>query len=446
MKLEKKLENFIEKHKLFASTDKIIVACSGGCDSVLLSILLHQIKYKIVLAHCNFQLRGDEANADEEFVKQLAKQLNIEFYSTKFDTEKYATEHKLSTQQAARNLRYDWFENLRNELQFDKIATAHHLNDSIETTLINLIRGTGIAGLTGISAKNKNIVRPILFATRNELEVYAAENNIQFRTDSSNLNDDYTRNKIRHQIIPILQTINPSFETTMQKNIERFTATENIFNASIQKKLGSTITQNKNEWLINLKLIHHHFAYSTLLFELLKPFGFNASQADSIVELKELKSGNEYFSEKFRMVLHQSQLIITEKKTENTSVIIVDENETNINLPNINILIEKLNWSTENKIEVDKNIGLIDSKKITYPIVLRHWKQGDYFYPIGMNKKKKKLSDYFTQQKLNTIQKEKTWLLCSGDYIVWVVGMRLDERFRVTEQTKQVLKLEIKNN
>jgi tRNA(Ile)-lysidine synthase len=441
-----KLQHFITQHQLFSANEKIIVACSGGCDSVLLSILLHQLNYKIVLAHCNFKLRGDEANEDENFVKQLAQQLNTEFYSVHFDTEKYAQQNKLSIQQAARKLRYDWFEKLLVDLQFDKIATAHHLNDSIETVFINLIRGTGIAGLTGIAAKKNHIVRPLLFATRNELETYAAIHKINFRTDSSNLNEDYTRNKIRHQIIPILQTINPSFETTMQKNMDRFATTENIFTASIHKKIQSAITQNNNEWRINIKLIHHHFAFATLLFELLKPFGFNASQVDSIITAKELKSGNEYFSEQYRMVLHQHQLIITLKNIAHNSVIIVDENEANITLSNSTIGIEKINWSAENKIDAAKNVGLIDAKKITYPLIFRHWKQGDYFYPIGMNNKKKKLSDYFTQLKLNTFQKEKTWLLCSGDYIVWVVGMRLDERFKVTEQSKQVLKLTIKTH
>ncbi|MFM2049241.1 MAG: hypothetical protein RI955_1789, partial [Bacteroidota bacterium] len=324
MNIEKRLIEFIAAQKLFSATEKIIVACSGGCDSVLLSILLHQLNYKIAVAHCNFKLRGDEANEDEQFVKTLAEQLKIDFHVVHFDTEKYAIENKLSIQQAARNLRYEWFEKLRIEIGFDKIATAHHLNDSIETTFINLIRGTGIAGLTGISSRNENIVRPLLFAERNELEEYAKQNSIPFRTDSSNLNDDYTRNKIRHQIIPLLKEINPSFEKTMQKNIERFAATENIFAASIQRKISKAIVKNKTEWRINLKLIHHHFAYSTLLFEMLKPFGFNASQVDSIVEAKELKSGAEYFSEKFRMVLHQHFLIITDNKPKENSVLFIE--------------------------------------------------------------------------------------------------------------------------
>jgi tRNA(Ile)-lysidine synthase len=443
MNIEKRLNEFIVKQKLVSINEKIIVACSGGCDSVVLSVLLHKLNYKIVLAHCNFQLRGDEANGDEHFVKSLAEQLNIDFHVVHFDTEKYASENKLSIQQAARNLRYDWFEKLRLEIGFDKIATAHHLNDSIETTFINLIRGTGIAGLTGISSKNGNIVRPLLFADRKEIEEYATQNNISFRTDSSNLNDDYTRNKIRHQIIPLLKEMNPSFEKTMQKNIERFTTTENIFTASVQKKISKALVQNNNEWRINLKLIHHHFAYSALLFELLKPFGFNASQVDDIVEAKELKSGAEYFSEKYRMVLHQHFLVITENKPIDNSVIFIQQYQEKAELQNELLKIKVSDRQGELKFDDNKNMAMMDFKNITFPLVLRRWKQGDYFYPLGMNKKKKKLSDFFTQQKLSKVDKEKVWLLCSGDYILWVIGMRQDERFKVTEQTKQIIKFEI---
>jgi tRNA(Ile)-lysidine synthase len=439
MNIEKRLNEFIVTQKLFSANEKIIVACSGGCDSVVLSVLLHKLNYKIVLAHCNFQLRGDEANGDEQFVKSLAEQLKIDFHVVHFDTEKYATENKLSIQQAARNLRYEWFEKLRTEIEFDKIATAHHLNDSIETTFINLIRGTGMAGLTGISSRNGKIIRPLLFANRNEMEEYATQNNILYRTDSSNLNDDYTRNKIRHQIIPMLKEINPSFEKTMQKNIERFAATENIFAASVQRKIGKALVHNKTEWRINLKLIHHHFAYSTLLFEMLKPFGFNASQVDDIVEAKELKSGAEYFSEKYRMVLHQHFLIITENKLVDNSVIIIPQNQEKVELPNAILKIKKIDWLAEMKFENDKNIAMIDAKNIVFPLVLRRWKQGDYFYPLGMNRKKKKLSDFFTQQKLSKVDKEKAWLLCSGDYILWVLGMRQDERFTITAQTTKTI-------
>ncbi|MEN9523611.1 MAG: hypothetical protein RL065_1988 [Bacteroidota bacterium] len=443
MNIEKRLNEFIAKQKLFSANEKIIVACSGGCDSVVLAVLLYQLNYKIVLAHCNFQLRGDEANGDEQFVKLLAEQLKIDFHVICFDTEKYAVENKLSIQQAARNLRYEWFEKLRLEIGFDKIATAHHLNDSIETTFINLIRGTGIAGLTGISSKNNKIVRPLLFADRNEIEQCAKQNNISFRTDSSNLNDDYTRNKIRHQIIPLLKEINPSFEKTMLKNIERFTAVENIFEASVHRKINKALVKLGNEWKINLKLIHHHLAYSTLLFEMLKPFGFNASQVDDIVEAKELKSGAEYFSEKYRMVLHQHFLVITENKPIDNSVIFIQQHQEKAELQNELLKIKVSDRLGELKFDDNKNMAMMDFKNITFPLVVRRWKQGDYFYPLGMNKKKKKLSDFFTQQKLSKVDKEKVWLLCSGDYILWVIGMRQDERFKVTEQTKQIIKFEI---
>ena len=232
----------------------------------------------------------------------------------------------------------------------------------------------------------------------------------------------------------------------MQKNIERFTATENIFTASVQRKISKALVQNKNEWRINLKLIHHHFAYSTLLFEILKPFGFNASQVDDIVEAKELKSGAVYFSEKYRMVLHQQVLIITENKPVDNSVIFIQQQQEKVELNNESLKIKLMDWHTDLKFDDNKNIAMMDLKNITFPLVVRRWKQGDYFYPLGMNKKKKKLSDFFTQQKLSKVDKEKVWILCSGDYILWVMGMRQDERFKVTEHTKQIIKFELIKN
>ncbi len=441
MTLISRFIDFNLAHQLFNSGDKIVVACSGGCDSMAMAHLFHQQKIKILLAHCNFQLRGDEANGDENFVKQKATEWKIDFQSIKFDTEKFAAENKISIQQAARKLRYDWFEKLLAENDFTKIATAHHLNDNIETVFINLVRGTGIAGLTGIAAQNKKIIRPILFATRNEIENYAAENNLDFRNDSSNNSDDYLRNKIRHHLVPLMKEMNPNFENTMAQNIFNFKEANELIDVILPQKLKKIIVQKKEEWYINLKLLNHQPAAATLLYEAVKPFGFNTSQAFDIFNNKNSISGTTYFSATHRLLKHQQTWVISKINEQKKSVEYIDEQTQKVVLENGKLTIEKIEWTAENKISTNNSIALLDAKNIDFPLTLRTWKPGDYFYPLGMNTKKKKLSDFFVQQKLSLIEKEKMLLLCSGQRILWVVGMRIDERFKITNSTKKVLKI-----
>jgi len=315
------------------------------------------------------------------------------------------------------------------------------LNDNIETVFINLVRGTGITGLTGIAAQNKKIIRPILFATRNEIENYAAENNLDFRTDSSNHSDDYLRNKIRHHVVPLMKEMNPNFENTMAQNIFNFKEANELVNVALQQKLKKIIVQKKEEWFINLKRLHHQPAAATILYEALKPFGFNSSQAFDIFNHENAISGTTYFSATHRLLKHQQTWVISKINEQKKTVEYIDEQTKKVMLENGNLTIEKIDWTAENKISTDNSIALLDAKNIAFPLTLRTWKTGDYFYPLGMNRKKKKLSDFFVQQKLSLIEKEKTILLCSGQHILWVVGMRIDERFKITNSTKKVLKI-----
>ena len=441
MNLISRFIDFNATHQLFNNGDGVIVACSGGCDSMVMAHLFYQQKIKILLAHCNFQLRGKEANGDENFVKQQAEAWQIPFHAIHFDTEKFAAENKMSIQQAARKLRYDWFEKLLVENNCTKIATAHHLNDNIETVFINLIRGTGMAGLTGIAAQNKKIIRPILFATRKEIENYAAENNLDFRTDSSNHSDDYLRNKIRHHVVPLMQEMNPNFENTMAQNIFNFKEANELVDVALPQKLKKIIVQKKEEWFINLKLLYHQPAAATLLYEAVKPFGFNTSQAFEIFNNKNSISGTTYFSATHRLLKHQQTWVISKINEQKKTVEYIDEQTKKVVLEHGKLTIEKIKWTAENKISTDNSIALLDAKNIAFPLTLRSWKTGDYFYPLGMNRKKKKLSDFFVQQKLSLIEKEKTLLLCSGQHILWVVGRRMDERYKITTATKNVLKV-----
>ena len=428
---------------LFSKTDKIVVAFSGGCDSMVLAHVLHAIHQPIVIAHCNFKLRGDEADADENFAKNIANDLKVPFHSIAFETEKFATENKISIQQAARELRYNWFEDLRKKNGFDKIATAHHLNDSIETFFINLLRGTGINGLTGIPSKNEKIIRPLLFTTRNEIEAYAKENELHFRNDSSNLSDDYLRNKLRHHVLPLLQEINPSFEKTMQQNVRNLKDAKLLYDFAVEKKSKKLIAKNNDECRIDFKLLMHQTAPKTLLFELLQPFGFNHSQTNEIVENKNLQSGSSFFSASHKVLKHRNELIIVANTAQIDSIIYVDE-QTKIAETFIGkFTFQKEEWKADDKISTEKNIAMLDADKIEFPLLLRTWKRGDYFYPLGMNRKKKKLSDFFIQEKLSLIEKEKIILLCEKEKIIWVAGKRIDDRFKITNQTKNILKIKL---
>ena len=434
--------NHIKKTFPFLNSGKLLVAISGGLDSVVLAHLCNNLKLNSALAHCNFNLRGKESDADEDFVLQLAEDLDLEVFIERFETETYAEQNKLSTQMAARELRYNWFQGLAEQLDFDYILTAHHANDNLETFLINLSRGTGLDGLIGIPEVNGNVVRPLLKFSRQDIEDYAKENNINWRDDSSNASTKYLRNKLRHDVIPILKEINPqflqNFENT-QKHLQDSKALIEDRIEEVSNVLIESISEEQIQFNIaEIQKLNNPKAY---LYELLKDYGF--TEWNDVLNLLDAQSGKQVFSETHRLLKDREFLLITEilnnvilNQSEESLLISKDDKEVETQLGVLHFQATKhINKLNESTIYVDKAL-------LKFPLIVRQWKKGDYFYPLGMIGKKK-LSKYFKDEKLSLIDKENVWLLCSGEDIVWVINRRADNRFKVTENTTQILKIQL---
>ncbi len=446
-----RVKSYIQQNNLFNSGSPILVACSGGVDSMVLIDALLKLNYKIVIAHCNFQLRGEESNEDEKFVTQFAQQNNIDFHSIKFDTKDFKKDKTISTQMAARELRYEWFEKIRKENQYHFIATAHHLDDQLETILLNFTKGTGIKGLKGIQAKNGFVVRPFLEISKQEILDYAIENKVAFREDSSNASDDYQRNLIRHQIVPQLQKINPSLHATMIGFVDRMNDYDTLSNEQIEVAKKKCYSEKNGIVEIKLGFIKTHKAGQTILFHLLKEFGFNSDVVNQLFQsfktLEKLKSGNQFFSETHRIVIDRKSLFVVPKNIEKENYLSF------VQLPNQIIFNNyKIQCSfvpiNESSIKPSNRYAYFDADKIEFPLMVRYYKEGDYFYPFGMSKPKtpgkigkKKLSKYFKDEKFSLLEKENTAVLFSGEKLIWLVNHRTDDRFKVTEKTKTVLKL-----
>jgi len=430
------IEKHIASHLSFLKDSKLLVAISGGLDSVVLANLFHELNYEIAFAHCNFQLRGEESDADETFVKTLADTYSVAVFTKKFDTETFANTQKLSIQVAARNLRYEWFQEIASEFQYDYILTAHHQDDALETFLINLSRGTGLEGLTGIPERNGSIVRPLLPFTRSDIMAYAEKNNLQWREDSSNASTKYLRNKIRHELVPLLKELHPTFMENFQTTQTHLRGSNSIVQASVQslkKHLLEKVTDGQYQIdIAALRALSNPKAYT---YELLKEFGFHAW--DDIADILTAQSGKQVFSARYRLIKDRSHLLI-QKRTqpkENSETVLITTSETTIKTP-IRLHVEEVADITD----TGKNILYVDKKMLKFPLIVRKWKNGDYFYPFGM-KGKKKLSKYFKDEKYSLIDKENQWLLCSGENIVWIIGKRSDNRYKLTKPTNTIIKL-----
>lgn len=437
---------YIEKQKLIAPKHTVLLAVSGGIDSVVMVDLFHKAGLKFAIAHCNFKLRNTESNEDEQFVKALAHKYNAAFHVIKFKTAEIAKKNKASIQVTARELRYQWFEKIRIENKYATIATAHHLNDSIETFLINFTRGTGISGLHGILPKQGNIIRPLLFATKQEIQNYAKKHKLIFREDSSNVSDKYTRNKIRHHIVPILKEINPSFENAVAKGIQQLIDTETIYKNEIENKRSSIVITKQNTTVLSIKALKALTPLNAYLYEFLKPFDFNSTTVEEISNALESESGKQFLSPTHRLVKDREALIIeniADKKIED-EVFIIKKNQKTLLFNNQQLKIKTVKAE---KVQLSNNAleAFIDFDKLEFPLTIRKWKQGDTFYPLGM-KGKKKLSDFFIDKKLSLYQKENTWVLTSGNKIVWIVGLRLDDRFKLTEKSTKILQINLPKN
>ena len=438
----KKVELYIEKNKLlFPEKGKILVGVSGGRDSVALLDILIKLGYRCTVAHCNFHLRGEESDRDEKFVQQLSFNLNIPYYSVDFDTVNYAKQKNISIEMAARELRYSWFTSLAEKINAQAIAIAHHADDNVETLLMHLVRGTGLKGLTGISPKNGLIVRPLLCCTRNEINGYIKNNNLSFIEDSTNQSVDFQRNKIRLQVIPLLEEINPSVKKVLSESIERFSEINTFYENAIEKIKKQLLTVDNDQLKINIDLLCKQASPKTILFEILHPYGFNESIVQDIEKHLHDESGKIFYSPTHYLIKDRKYLIISNKIKKNETTFFITENDSEISFP-LHLSITRKKKEQNFVISKDNRIIQIDASLIQYPLTLRRWTNGDTFFPFGMNRQKK-LSDFFIDQKLNLKQKAETWLLLSQNQIVWVVGLRLDNRFKITESTQEVLEIKM---
>ena len=436
-KLLEKLKQHIDTNFSFLRDKKLLIAISGGLDSVVLTHLFKQLEFSISLAHCNFNLRGKESDTDELFVEKLGKNLELSTYIIGFDTNSYATKNKLSTQLAARELRYNWFHKLVEEHQFDYVLTAHHADDNLETFIINLSRGTGLEGLTGIPAINKNVVRPLLIFSRTEIEQFAKDNAIEWREDQSNASTKYILNKIRHQILPVLKEINPSLLDSFKKTTENLQESQQIINDAVESaKKKIVCTDDNGIFKFDISEIIKLSNPKAYLFELLKSSGF--TEWNDVENLLTAQPGKLVFSKTHRLLKDRDFLFLTEIKSDNdTSEYLIQEGDTEITLP----FPLKLQVTSEISV-LDSTTVYLDLDKISFPLTIRRWKKGDYFYPIGMQGKKK-LSKFFKDQKYSIIDKENAWLLCSENQIVWIVKKRQDKRFIADVISSNILKLHI---
>jgi tRNA(Ile)-lysidine synthase len=438
-------ENFLlfNKENLLASQRKrTLLAVSGGVDSVAMCELFYLSKFPFEIAHCNFGLRGDESNADEEFVKSLAAKYKVEFHVKHFETEQYSIDKRVSTQMAARDLRYAWFEELSVSRNLKLIATAHHLNDSIETVLYNIAKGTGIRGLGGIPVRNGNIIRPLLFATRQQIESFSKEHNLNVREDSSNASDKYIRNKIRHHVVPLFKEINPAFENTMRSNIEHFKEAAQLYNRQITKESKQIFLQRNADVYIPVLKLRKIKNAASVLFEYLKEYDFSASQVEDILSCLDAEPGKQFLTDKARVIKDRRFFILT-PLSETAGVHFATPN-TEVVISSTQRLDFKLMENDSLKIGTDNHLAYLDTSQIKFPLTVRRWKAGDYFYPFGMGMKKKKLKKFFTDLKIPLHEKEKIFVVESENKILWVCGQRIDERFKVSPETKQVLKIELK--
>ncbi|WP_281323908.1 tRNA lysidine(34) synthetase TilS [Flavobacterium sp. IMCC34518] len=431
------LQNHIDTEIPFLKQKKLLLAVSGGLDSMVLLHLFKELKYEIAIAHCNFQLRGIESFGDQKFIQDYAEVHSIPIYVTQFDTIAFAKDYKLSTQVAARELRYNWFYELMDTENYDYVLTAHHADDNLETFLINLTRGTGLEGLTGIPEQNDKIIRPLLYFSRNEIDNYAKEQTISWREDSSNASDKYLRNKIRHHLIPVLKELNPSFITSFLK-------TESYLQESLVMVEDAAIMVYQQVAKEDGDLIYFDLVkllqlpnYKSYLYQWLKEFGFTAW--DDIYDLVESQSGKQIFTNGFRLLKDRDSLVLVPiEDSEIEEDFYIDECQKEVKIP-LNITFCKV---SDISIATNKTI-FVDADQLVFPLKIRKWKNGDIFIPFGMDGKSKKVSKLFKDEKLSLLEKENVWILCSNDQIVWVIGIRADNRFRITDSTKNILKIEL---
>ena len=427
---------------MYSETDRILVAVSGGIDSMVLLWLFYKAGLSCGVAHCNFGLRGEESDGDEALVRDAAAKYGFDFFTERFDTENFAEKEGLSTQMAARELRYRWFRTIQENNGFDKIAIAHHRDDSIETFFINLLRGTGIQGLTGIHPIQDIYIRPLLFASRPEIADFASQNGIEFREDRTNLTDDYSRNYIRHNILPVFHNAYPNFGKVMSDNIDRLRDAALLYQESVYSKTDYVISLKDGMVNIDIERLRSMPAPETVLFEILRNYGFSRHIPAQILSLWSGLSGKQFFSQSHRLVCDRDTLILERLSDPSLQVYYLEEDENSIEIP-VSWNMKVIDKPDDYIPGTDAGTVSFDRDSLVFPLILRHWRKGDYFMPLGLGAIKK-VSDFFVDNKLSIPQKENVWILASGNDIVWIVGMRIDHRFRVKDSTKRVLEIQFK--
>ncbi len=426
---------------------RLLVAVSGGVDSVVLVDLLHRSGFSFTIAHCNFQLRGEESNRDELFVKELAKKYAVLLEVKRFDTQQYASVNKCSVQEAARELRYDWFSAIITSWKQQAgiktpafILTAHHADDNIETVLMHFFRGTGIHGLSGISPylASHSLIRPLLSFRKEELIGYAADRQLSFVEDSSNASDKYTRNFFRNSLLPQIKEVFPKVEENILDNIERFRDTVKFYDDAIRIQIGSLLEQKGNEYHVPVAKWKKATPLSLLSWEIISRFGFHSAQVPEIIRLLTAENSGFQASPTHRIIRNRKWMIIAPLAEAGAEHILIEKEQSDAVFPLGKLIIQAAATNAE-AINADPKQALLDLSGIRFPLLLRKWKMGDYFYPLGLNKKKK-VSRFLIDLKLSATEKEKVWVLESDKKIIWVIGYRIDHRFRITENTKQAIR------
>lgn len=431
-----KVRKFIHENQLLHPNNQpVIVGVSGGTDSVVLLDLLQKLDYKCIIAHCNFNLRKDESKRDESFVRTLSKANQIPLYVIDFETNEYATTNNISIEMAARELRYSWFEKLCRENDAQAIAVGHHLDDNIETMLLNLTRGTGLKGLTGMPVRNGNIVRPLLNISRNEISQYLNENKLKFVEDGSNASTEFLRNKIRHQLIPLIEEMNPAFRQTMKQTQENLQDTYHIFQTQINRIKNETVSLSENKTAVNINKLKQYTEKETILFEILREYHFHPDQIRQISDSLDTIAGKMFFSPTHALLRDREHLII--QLLDKTAVQSVSEN---VKEQASQLLMRTFDKDKDFVYSKDQHVIHLDADKIVMPLTQRKWQAADYFYPLGM-KNKKKLSDFLIDEKIDRFEKENVQVLLSGNQIVWVIGLRIDDRFKITAETRRILEI-----
>jgi tRNA(Ile)-lysidine synthase len=428
----------IKRQNLFQTADKLLLAVSGGVDSIVLCEICYRAGYDFAIAHANFQLRGEESEEDERFVRSLAAKYGVYIHVKTFNTGEYADENKVSIQVAARQLRYAWFDELLEE-GFKYVLTAHHRDDNIETAMMNFFRGTGVAGLRGMLYKNNTIVRPLLDFTKEEIIAFANEHNLQWRDDSSNASEKYSRNFFRQTVIPSVKKIFPEAEQNIAANIGRFRETEILYRQAIAQHKKRLLEIRGNEIHIPVLKLKKSEPLPTILYEIISEYNFTAHQVADAIHLLDAEQSSYIQSPTHRIIKNRNWLIIAANTTETADVIIIEKENKNTPFANGFLRIEH---QEKPAISSTPGIACLDAKDIKYPLILRKWKQGDYFYPLGMPKKKK-IARFLIDQKLSRTQKENTWVLESAKKICWIVGLRIDDRFKVKDNTKEMIKISL---